>query len=98
MKEAPRRSKCSISTVYSAKKIGICSSIGRQPPTGFTFSRRYRSMVAWFRRSGLPLNFSRSSWICGWSCAIRLVDSELLRVSGKNTTLMKTVSRMIATP
>ena len=34
------------STQYSARKIGICTSIGRQPPIGLIFSFLYSSIIA----------------------------------------------------
>src|SRR5690606_12652517 len=41
-----RSSTDSSSTQYRAKKIGICSRIGRQPPTGLIFSFLYSSIIA----------------------------------------------------
>ena len=41
-----RSSTVSSSTQYSARKIGICTRIGRQPPIGLIFSFLYSSIIA----------------------------------------------------
>ncbi|MDT4826724.1 hypothetical protein FQZ97_600420 [compost metagenome] len=43
---APRISTLASSTQYSAMNTGICTTIGRQPPSGLIFSVRYISIMA----------------------------------------------------
>src|SRR5690606_9537424 len=45
---ASRISTDASSTQYSAMNTGICTTIGRQPPSGLIFSVLYSSIIAWF--------------------------------------------------
>ena len=83
MNSAPRSSKWLLSRLYRAKKTGICSSRGRHPDSGFTFSFLYSAAISWFILSGLSFRRARISVILGLSAAILAMDSELLNVSGQ---------------
>src|SRR5208337_3177630 len=88
MNMAPRSSKWLLRRLYKAKKTGICRSRGRQPERGLTFSRLYNAAISWFILSGLSLRRARISAILGLRDAIFAIDSELLKVSGRNTSLV----------
>src|SRR5690606_15940115 len=55
---APRISTLPSSTQYSAMNTGICTTIGRQPPSGLIFSVRYISIMAAFSLALSSPNFS----------------------------------------
>ena len=48
MNGAWRSSIAASSTQYSAMNTGICTRIGKQPPSGLIFSVLYSSIIAWF--------------------------------------------------
>ena len=48
MNGAWRSSIAASSTQYSAMNTGICTTIGKQPPSGLIFSVLYSSIIAWF--------------------------------------------------
>ena len=46
IKGACLNSTASDNTQYKAMNTGICTKMGKQPPSGFTFSLRYKSIIA----------------------------------------------------
>ncbi|MNY80287.1 hypothetical protein D3C86_2212600 [compost metagenome] len=52
-------------------KTGICTRIGRQPPSGLIFSVLYSSIMAWFIFCGSPLWRSRMAVIFGVTTFMR---------------------------
>lgn len=83
-----------LSTRKSSRKMGIWSSMGRQPPRGLTpncLKSAICSRVI-FSRSSLYLAWS--SLILGWSCCMAFMDLMLLKVRGR-ITILKMIVRII---
>ena len=53
---------------------GICTTMGRHPPSGLIFSFLYSSIIAWFIFCRSPEWRSRRVWIRGESLRIRAID------------------------
>src|SRR5579859_1262805 len=83
------------STLNRPKKIGICSTIGRQPISGLTPASWYSFIVSAFRVSLSPLYFLRSSEIRGVSAVIARCVCICLMNSGTRISRMITTSTMI---
>ena len=97
-KPAWRSSIALRNVLYSAKKTGICTSIGRQPPNCDTLFSLNSSCCFRYIFCGSSLYCSRSAFNCGWSSCILRMDWVLLWLSGKKTTLTAMVMTMIAQP
>ena len=61
-------------TLYSEKNTGICTSIGRQPEAGLTFSALYSPIISACIFCGSSLNRSRIAVIRGASSFILLME------------------------
>ncbi len=75
----PKNGACRISmvtkiTLYSEKNTGICTTIGRQPDAGLTFSALYSAIISGCIFCGSSLNRSFSSVIFGASSFILLME------------------------
>src|SRR5690606_2435688 len=93
-----RSSTDSSSTQYRAKKIGICSSTGRQPPTGLIFSFLYSSIIATLTFGLSSPERSLSCCMRGWNVRIRAIDLYWACASGNSTILTSTTRPTIAQP
>ena len=70
---ALRNSAAACSTQKKAKKMGICASIGRQPPTGEMPYSRYSFIISALTRWRSSPYFSCSSFILGCSRLMRFM-------------------------
>jgi hypothetical protein len=82
----------------SAKNKGICISIGRHPPKGFTPCFWYRSIVFLFLFSGSFLYFSLISFSIGCNSFIFWLALLDLRSKGIMTSLISIVNNTMANP
>ena len=79
-------------------KTGICSSIGRQPPSGLTPASRYRRIVSWPILCWSPRYFCLMASMRGCRAWSSFIDLKLLCVSRKNSTLVSAEMMMITQP
>ena len=104
MNGAPQSSIAFGRSRKNAKRTGIVSSIGRQPPAGFTPRSRYRFMSSVFifcLDGSVVFRSLYRAWIAfisGCSSCILRIDTTLLWFNGKMAMLIRMVRMMIDQP